>query len=93
VVRTFAGTGNRETGSFRVGPHRRWGLEWTYHCPAVTPAGRLIIAEGDAPRSGVGVSAAGATGHGSAWTYSDDRRHYLLVVTGCAWTVRVIAAP
>lgn len=89
LTRTFRGTGNQTTRLFTVAPRHRWDLRWSYACPGRRPAGHLLIREGDAGRVGVSVSASGAAGAGSTWTYSQAARHYLVVITNCAWTIRV----
>jgi hypothetical protein len=89
VSRTFTGTGNRTTGQFTVAPHSRWDLRWSYACPARAPGGHLIIREGDAGNAGVAVSADGASGAGSSWTYSPEAAHYLVVLADCSWKIRV----
>jgi hypothetical protein len=37
----------------------------------------------------VSLDAAGATGRGSAWSYSTARRHDLMIFSNCAWVVTV----
>jgi len=89
VTRTFTGTGNQTTSQFTVAPHSRWDLHWSYRCPARTAGGHLIIAEGSAGNDGVSVSADGAAGAGSSWTYSPGAAHYLVVLASCSWTIQV----
>jgi hypothetical protein len=89
LTRTFRGTGNQTTRMFTVAPHHRWNLRWSYACPGRPPAGHLLIREGDAGSVGVSVSASGAAGAGSTWTYSQAAAHYLVVITNCAWMIRV----
>jgi hypothetical protein len=89
LTRTFRGTGNRTTAQFTVAPDHRWNLRWSYTCPGPTPPGHLLIREGDAGNAGVSVSASGAAGAGSTWTYAQAAGHYLVVITNCAWTIRV----
>jgi hypothetical protein len=93
VLATFSGTGNQTTSDFTVAAHSRWELQWSYRCAARSPLGHLVIREGNAGGNGVSVDAAGATGHGSAWTYSDVSAHYLVVITNCGWTVQLIGRP
>ena len=88
LTRTFRGTGNRTTSQFTVAPHHRWNLRWSYTCPGRAPSGHLLIREGDAGNAGVSVSAAGAAGAGSTWTYAQAATHYLVVITNCTWTIR-----
>jgi hypothetical protein len=89
VTRIFAGTGNQTTGAFTVAPDRRWDLHWSYACPRRTPGGHLIIREGGAGNAGVTVSADGAAGAGSTWTYATTAAHYLVVLANCTWTIQV----
>ena len=35
------------------------------------------------------MSASGAAGAGSTWIYSRAAAHYLVVITNCAWTIKV----
>jgi hypothetical protein len=86
VLRRFFGTGDQVTGSFTTAAHSRWELSWSYHCPARGLPGQLIIEAGG---GGLSVTAAGPAGHGSTWTYSAARRHFLVVTANCAWSVRV----
>jgi hypothetical protein len=90
-VRIFSGTGDATTGLFTVARHSRWELQWSYACPARTPGGNLIVREGAAGASGASVAAAGKSGQGSTWTYSDTGTHYLVVITSCGWTVKVVS--
>jgi hypothetical protein len=89
LTRTFRGTGNRTTSQFTVAPHHRWNLRWSYACPSRPAAGHLLIREGDAGNAGVSVSASGAAGAGSTWTYAQAAAHYLVVITNCTWTIQV----
>ena len=89
LTRTFRGTGNQTTSQFTVAPDRRWNLRWSYACPGRTPSGHLLIREGDAGDASASVSASGAAGGGSTWTYSQAAAHYLVVITNCTWTIRV----
>jgi len=90
VLRTFSGTGNRITTQFRVARHSSWELAWSYQCAGPAPGGRLIIMGGSGADGGVSVSADGARGQGSSWTYSDSGSHYLVVLTNCQWTAKVL---
>jgi hypothetical protein len=90
VLRTFSGTGNLITSKFTVAARGRWELRWSYRCTATAPGGRLVIREGNAANSGVSVDAAGAEAQGSTWAYSDAGSHYLVVVSSCAWTAKVL---
>jgi hypothetical protein len=91
VLRTFSGIGDRTTPPFSVAAHSHWKLQWLYQCVARAAGQRLIIREGDATGSGISVSATGASGHGLASAYAAAPRHYLVVITNCAWTARVLA--
>jgi hypothetical protein len=90
VLRSFTGTGNLTTAQFRVAPHSRWELQWSYTCATRVPRGHLIIREDSTANGGLSVDAAGAAGAGTTWTYSDASAHYLVVITNCRWTARVI---
>jgi hypothetical protein len=85
----FAGTGGTVTRAFRVASASRWQLTWSYHCAEAQPAGQLQIRQGGAAGGGLIVSAAGRAARGSTWTYSTASTHYLVVTTGCAWTIEV----
>jgi hypothetical protein len=88
VLGAFSGRGNRTTGPFAVPAPGRWNLRWSYQCPPRTPRGQLIIREGGSG-DGLSVDATGPAGHGSTSSYSATARHYLVVITGCSWNVRV----
>jgi hypothetical protein len=89
ATHTFRGTGNRTTGQFTVTPRARWELRWSYACPAVKPAGHLLIREGGAGATGLSVSATGRAGSGSTSAYARAAAHYLVVIANCAWTIQV----
>jgi hypothetical protein len=89
LTRTFRGTGDQTTRAFNVAPRHRWNLRWSYACAGRPAAGRLLIREGNAGNVGVSVSASGAAGAGSTWTYSRAAAHYLVVLTNCAWRIQV----
>jgi hypothetical protein len=89
LTRTFRGTGSQTTGQFTEAARRRWNLRWSYACPAGPAGGRLLIREGGAGSTGVSASASGPAGGGSTWIYSRAAAHYLVVITNCAWTIKV----
>jgi hypothetical protein len=86
----FADTGDTVTRAFRVASASRWQLSWSYRCAAGQPGGQLQIRQGGAAGGGLIVSAAGRAARGSTWTYSTASTHYLVVTTGCAWTIEVV---
>jgi hypothetical protein len=74
--------------SFSMAARSRWELTWSYHCYAAGSRGHLVISE-PGNRAGARVSAAGQVGHGTVWTYSDQRDHLLVIATDCTWNVLV----
>ena len=86
-IKRFSGTG-RAYRYFQVAAHSRWELTWSYHCYAAGSRGHLVISE-PGNRAGARVSAAGQVGHGTVWTYSDQRDHLLVIATDCTWNVLV----
>lgn len=89
----FDGTGNAVTREFQVAPDSNWLLAWSYRCPAWRPGRRLLIRQNGAAGSGLIVSAAGDAARGSTWTYSAASQHYLVVTSGCSWTIQVTGRP
>jgi len=90
VLHTFSGIGDQRTPQFTVAAHSRWTLDWLYQCMSGRPGQQLLIREGDATGSGISVNATGASGHGSTSAVTAARVHYLVVITSCAWTARIL---
>jgi hypothetical protein len=90
VLRTFSGIGDQTTPQFTVAAHSWWKVQWLYQCTPGVPGEGLIVREGDTAGNGISVSASGVSGRGEASAYAAGRAHYLVVITNCAWTARVL---
>jgi len=94
VLAMFAGRGNTITRNFQVaGPHR-WALHWSYSCPSRLNAGQFIVEDaeimGGTTRVGSSFDENGTRGSGTTWLGPGPRNHYLVVVSSCSWTMRVV---
>lgn len=96
VLAMFTGRGNTITRHFRVaGPHR-WAVRWSYACPARRNAGHFIVEDaeimGPTTRVGSSLDENGTAGSGITWLRPGPRNQYLVVVSSCSWTMRVVEA-
>jgi hypothetical protein len=94
VLAAFAGHGSAITRHFRVVGTHRFGVRWSYDCPPRRSGGQFIMREADIvagkSRVGPGIEETGTSGNGITWLTSAKRSHFLLVVSDCAWTMRVV---
>lgn len=91
VLASFTGTGNQARLPFSVAPSSQWELDWHYRCQR-SPAGQLVIAEGDTAIAGALVDALGNSGYGSAWAGPATGPHYLVVISSCSWAIQVLGS-
>src|SRR5690242_8019552 len=82
----YKGSGDHTVGPFRIGPHGRWRLGWSYRCTAAGMTGHLSIRE---KGHAVSVTASGPSGRGQTWTDGGTGQHALTIRSNCRWTVRV----
>jgi hypothetical protein len=95
VLAAFTGQEDVMTRHFTVRTGVPWELQWSYACPAGLPAGQLIVE--DAGGAAAGQTAAGASideigigGDGATWLNPNGTRHYLVVISTCSWTIKVV---
>lgn len=90
----FTGRGSRTTRQFTIGGNGNWTLQWSYSCQASGHRGSFAVREdGTDPLSGVSVSQHGTAGHGVTRTERDTGTHYLVISSGCAWTLTALLRP
>jgi|HubBroStandDraft_2_1064218.scaffolds.fasta_scaffold200279_1 hypothetical protein len=93
VVAAFSGRGNLTTGHFRVRPHARWELRWSYSCPAGITEGQLVVADaGASGHGGASIDQTGISGAGSIWLGPGKTTHYLVVISTCSWSMKAVQA-
>lgn len=89
-IAQFSGHGDRFTPRFWVSAGVPWKLLWAYRC-ATGPHGQFIVADaGGATALGASISESGTAGHGITRFGPDGRSHYLVVLSGCSWTMKVV---
>jgi hypothetical protein len=89
-IASFAASGSVRTAGFTVPRAGLWGLSWRYSCPVGLPA-TFVISEADTSLADtLDVSRSLPHGRGLRWIAHDAGRHRLLIVSNCAWTVRVV---
>jgi hypothetical protein len=88
----FSGTGDATTSAFRVRRQADLHLRWTFRCPSGTEAGTLQIQDVDATTRSVdgSIEDMGTAGRGTAVVYPGGADKFLVVTSGCSWTVRAI---
>ena len=96
VLAKFSGQGNLTTRHFSVRGNLRWQLQWAYRCAPQADAKHFMLLRaniGDAqPTIRRTTENFAASGRGSAWLSADGHRHYLKVISGCSWSVKVVQA-
>jgi hypothetical protein len=96
VLAMFTGRGSTITRHFQVSGSRGWAVHWSYACPARLNAGQFIVEDaevvGRKTRVGSGLEKNGPSGSGTTWLRPGPRNHYLVVVSSCSWTMRVMEA-
>jgi hypothetical protein len=90
VVASFAGYGDRTSRSFRVDQTAAWQIRWSYRCPASLHSGLLVVEVADPGAVGAAISEAGAGGRGSTSIRPGGQAHHLVVISSCAWTMKVL---
>lgn len=88
----FSGTGDVTTPTFRVRQQADLHLRWTFRCPSGTQAGTLEIEDVDASTRNVdgSVEDTGIAGRGTAVIYPGGADRFLVVRSGCSWTVKAV---
>jgi len=94
-VVAFTGHGNRKISHFVLSARLDWQLKWTYNCRserAATGQFKLMGADFAADNATLRtmVEVAGTSGQGSASLQAAGARHYLVVRSGCSWSIKVV---
>jgi len=92
VVEGFSGTGNKTTSTFRVQPHQKWNLRWSFYCPSATRAETFeiqYVPVATAQAHTIIVTTAAAA-RGTDVVNPDGARAYLIVTSACSWTAKAI---
>lgn len=92
VVTAFSGRGNQTTRPFRLRPHLRWELRWTYNCPAAAVGQLIVEAAGGTEAAGASIYQTGIGGTGSTWLNTGGPKHSLVVISTCSWTMKAVQA-
>jgi hypothetical protein len=92
VIADYKGTGAETTGTFRVQPHQKWNLRWSFSCPSGTRGGMFEIQDVAAATTQVNsvIETTAAAAHGTDVVYPDGVRNYLVVTSACPWTAKTI---
>jgi hypothetical protein len=93
VLAVFAGHGDATTRQFVISPAASWQIQWSYQCPASTPAGLMVVEDADPAADGASISESGAAGRGDTWLNPGGRYHHLVVISTCSWTMKVMQKP
>lgn len=83
VVLQVSGGGGATTATFTTGSD--WSLHWTFACPD-TGAFR-VTEQGDVEANVALADNYGPSGSGTMYSHNAAGRHYLVVNTGCQWTL------
>ena len=96
VLVTFSGNGNRTTRHFKVTAHHAWQLQWAYRCSSQAGAAQFELLQADIGPGRATVSPTtedfAASGRGSALLKATSHQHYLMVISACSWSVKVVQA-
>lgn len=92
VMAHFAGTRGETTSTFRVLPHQKWNLRWSFSCPSATKAGMFEIQDVAAATTRVNtvIETTAAAGRGTDVVFPDGASNYLIVTSACSWTAKAI---
>lgn len=92
VMAGFSGTGDVTTATFRVRQQADLHLRWSFRCPSGTEAGALEIQDVDAATRSVdgSIEDTGTAGRGTVVIYPGGAHKFLVVTSGCSWTVRAV---
>lgn len=93
-VALFTGRGGRITRRFWVTARVPWHLQWSYSCPRGRN-GQLVVEDTSGASTGTtglgaSISDSGAAGHGTTRFDPSGRSHYLIVLSSCNWTMKVM---
>ena len=89
LVATFRGYGDQTTRPFVIATADRWQIQWAYNC-AASVAGVLVVEAAGPTTIAADISQSGPAGHGDTWLTPGGRRHQLMVISTCSWTLRVM---
>jgi len=89
LIAAFSGRGDSTTRQFRVDEAVRWQIQWTYRCPASDSAGILVVKDAGQSAVNISIRKSGAAGHGVTLLNPRGSTHRLVVISTCAWTMRV----
>jgi hypothetical protein len=92
-VAKFSGQGDLTTPAFTVSAKGDWQIAWSYRCPATLPVGVLVVADAAPGTVGATINESGSSGRGDTWLHADGRRHRLVVISTCSWTMKVTQNP
>jgi hypothetical protein len=92
AVADFSGTGTKTTSSFRVKPHQKWNLRWSFYCPSATQDETFEIQYVPAATGQVDtiIMTTAAAGRGTDVVDPDGAGNYLIVTSSCSWTAKAI---
>lgn len=94
VLAVFSGHGTQTTPHFDVGASTAWQLRWAYQCAPEAEAGHFMLLRADmaADRAtfSTSIEEYAASGHGSAWLKPTGHQHYFVVISACAWHIKVV---
>jgi len=94
TIATFTGNGGTSTSKFTIGGNGNWVLRYSYDCSGqLGGEGSFFVDEdalnNDTP-SAVFIDRSGSGGKGSWHVHGDAGRHYLEILTECAYTISVV---
>lgn len=94
TVASYQGSASATEGHFHIGQPGNWGVSWAFQCPAglsedfsvTETAGR----SGKPLPGGLQIDTSGPSGSGVSWQSDDVGSHFLMVSSGCSWTIDVV---
>lgn len=98
TVASFQGSTSADEGPFHIRQPGQWGVSWSFRCPAGRSedfsVSEVAGHSGKTPPgkkgSSLQIDTSGPSGSGLTWQSHDVGSHFLKIVSGCSWTIKVV---